>query len=113
MPVLVVDRSDAVRSRLVSRLREAGLDVGGEASSLAEAFEVLTRFQPCAIVADVLLPDGRGPTIVAAFRSRAARAKIVVVTNATHYRDRCLAHGADHFLDKSAQFDDVSVVLGR
>ncbi len=105
--VLVVDRSAPVRRRLVARLREADHEVV-EAASLAEAFAAIATSTPDAIVADAQLPDGRGASIAGALRARAPRAVLVILTNATHYRDVCLGRGADHFLDKSAEFDVVA-----
>lgn len=111
MLVLVVDRSAAVRARVIARLREAGHVLAGEAATLAEASALIAAQAPDAIVADVELPDGPGVEIVAALRARAPGATVVILTNATHFRPVCLAEGADHFLDKSGEFDMITTVL--
>jgi DNA-binding NarL/FixJ family response regulator len=109
--VLVVDPSDAVRSRLVQRLRDAGLDVVGETGTIAGALALAAIAAPDAIVADVLLADRRGAAVVISVRALAPAAWVVVLTNATHYREACLTHGADVFLDKSTEFDLVAATL--
>jgi DNA-binding NarL/FixJ family response regulator len=113
MSVLVADPADVVRQRLVVRLRESGLDVVAEATSLAEMSALAARMQPDAIVTDVVFPDGRGLAIVEAARRSAPRAVVVILTNAVHYRQACLANGVDGFLDKSTDFDEVAPALRR
>jgi DNA-binding NarL/FixJ family response regulator len=110
---LVADPSDVVRQRLVARLRECGIDVVAEATSLAELSAAAARVQPKAIVTDILFPDGRGPVVVHAARSSAPRALLVVLTNTVHYRQACLELGVDSFLDKSTDFDEVAPTLRR
>jgi DNA-binding NarL/FixJ family response regulator len=109
--VLVIDASAAIRTRLVARLHEAGLEVAAEADTVAAALVQVAAHRPDAIVVDVLLADGRGPDVVAALRAAAPVARVVVVSNATHYRRSCLERGADCFLDKSSEFDAVAVTL--
>ncbi len=113
MRVLVVDCSQAVRERLVVRLRDAGLEVVAEASSGSEAMVWVLAATPDAIVIDVLLPDRRGLDVLPALRAAAPLAVIVVLTNAPEYRRHCLDRGADAFLDKSREFDAVAGELSR
>jgi DNA-binding response OmpR family regulator len=109
--VLVVDPSGAVRSRLVSRLRDVGLAVDGEADTAADALRIARSLTLDAIVLDVLFPDRLGLELLRDLRLHAPGAIIVILTNATHYRKRCLDGGADHFLDKSSEFDQVVPTL--
>lgn len=113
MRVLVLDQAQAVRSRLVGRLRELGFEVVGECGTLSEALAFLAGAQPDAIVADLLFEDARGLDVVTAMRARAPAALLVVATNELHFRRQCLANGADHFLDKSTDLDDIGATLGR
>jgi DNA-binding NarL/FixJ family response regulator len=111
--VLVGDQFDAVRSRLVARLRESGVDVVGEADTVAGITSLASRVQPDAIVTDIKFADGCGAAVVLALRASAPAALLIVLTNTVHFRDPCLASGADHFLDKSTEFDQVAATLGR
>lgn len=108
MTVLVVDAAIAVRSRLVSRLREAGFEVM-EASSVRGAVEL--DCDPLAIVVDLDLPGHPGLTVITDLKHRFPATSVVVFTNATPYRRACLAAGADGFLDKSSEFDTVAATL--
>lgn len=113
MKVLVGDHFDAVRSRLVARLRECGIEVVGEADTLAGATSLAARVKPDAIVTDITFADGLGAAVVIALRASAPCALLVVLTNTLHFRQPCLASGADYFLDKSTEFDQVATTLGR
>jgi DNA-binding NarL/FixJ family response regulator len=111
--VLVGDHSGVVRSRLVARLRESGLDVVGEADSLATIQSLAVLKQPDAIVTDIRFSDGRGPDVVRALRECAPQALLLVLTNTLHFRVSCLTYGADFFLDKSNEFEEVATTLKR
>lgn len=111
--VLIVDDSAPVRSRLAAMLRDAGLDVVGEADSATAALQLARALLPEAVVLDLHLPDGNGMNILRALKSLAPPPVIAVLTNMaqTGYRDRCMALGADHFLDKSRDFDQLAPTL--
>ena len=110
MTVLVVDAAVAVRSRLVSMLREAGLDVH-EASSVLGALGVARERPPRVIVVDIELPGHPGLSVISDLKVGVPEVALVVFTNASPYRRACLAAGADNFLDKSSEFDRVADVV--
>ncbi len=101
----------AVRSRLVSRLREAGLEVIGEVTSVHGALEVARERPPRAIVVDIDLPGHPGLSVISDLKIAVPAAALLVFTNASPYRRACLAAGADGFLDKSSEFDNVAAAL--
>ncbi len=111
MTVLVVDAAVAVRTRLVSRLREAGLEVIGEVTSVMGALELGRTTPPRAIVVDIDLPGHPGLSVISDLRIGFPTAALVVFTNASPYRRACLAAGADDFLDKSSEFDSVAAAV--
>lgn len=110
---MVVDDSRAVRRRVADRLREAGLDVVAEAGSVASAMVLATELAPDGAVVDVKLPDGSGLELVSVLRRDVPGCVIVVITNdpLPSYRREALRLGADRFLDKSAQFDEIAAAL--
>lgn len=113
MRVLVIDDSDAVRVRLVERLVEAGLDVIGQAARPADGLAIVLAHAPDAVVLDARLRGGGGFELLAAIKAARPPPIVVVLTNAVRYRSRCLALGADAFLDKSAEFDAVAASIRR
>ena len=111
MRVLVIDDSAAVRSRIVDRLLDAGLEVIGEAASSDEGLALARQHAPDAVVLDARLPDGGGAELLIRLKRAQPPPFVVVITNETRYRTRCLALGADVFLDKSAEFEAVVTTL--
>ena len=106
--VLVVDDSVVVRNRLVTLLSElAGVDVVGTASDVPEGVAVARRLVPDAVVLDVRMPGGDGVAVLEDIKARAPETVVVILTNYTgeRHRARCIAAGADHFLDKSVNLD--------
>jgi len=113
--VLVVEDSAPVRARVVALLRAHGLEVVGEAASVAEAVQLAEALRPGVIVLDLCLPDGDGMDLLPALKARAPAPLVAVLTNTAHVecRERCLALGADLFFDKSREFDTMAEVLRR
>ena len=113
--MLVVDDSAAFRARLVVQLREAAFDVVGEAEGIGEAVTLTRELMPDAIVLDLHLADGNGVDILPTLRKTAPAACILVLTGTPYpqLRQHCLAIGADFFLDKSTEADQVAVLLAR
>jgi DNA-binding NarL/FixJ family response regulator len=109
--VLVIDPSALIRTRLIARLTEAGLDIVGQATSSALARGYARITTPDAIVLDVELADRGGLALIAELKEIAPEAILVVLTNALPYRRYCLQLGADAFLDKSTDFDALSELL--
>jgi two-component system, NarL family, response regulator NreC len=78
------------------------LEIVGEASTLREAASI--RVRPDVIVSDLVLPDGRGPSVVAEIASRFPDAAILVVSMIDNPADvqMSFAAGARGYLPKEA-----------
>jgi two-component system response regulator NreC len=78
------------------------LEIIGEASTLREAASI--RGTPDVIVSDLVLPDGRGPSVVAEIASRFPDAAILAVSMIDNPADvqSCFAAGARGYLPKEA-----------
>jgi two-component system, OmpR family, response regulator len=109
--ILLVEDSAALRVRLVERLTHPGqMRVTGTADTEAGALELIQAQSFDVMVVDVELRQGSGIAVIR--RTRAGQKQppfplIIVLTNYNlpSVRDRCLAAGADHFLDKMREFD--------
>lgn len=119
--ILLVEDSAPVRVRLAELLNDPGvMRVTATAETEMEACALLGSRIFDVLVVDVELRQGSGVTVVR--RARAlpagpqAQPLILVLTNfaSPSVRARCLAAGADHFLDKLDQFDRLHpLVLQR
>ena len=118
--ILLVEDSPLLRSRLEGMLSQyAAFKVTGLASAEAEAVEKLDSVPYDAIVVDVELRPGSGIGVIRSARARnrdtadGTHVWIIVLTNydLPTVRERCMAAGADHFLDKMREIDQLMPIL--
>ena len=109
--ILLVEDSAPLQVRLVELLTHPGqMQVTGVADTEAGALELIKSQQFDVMVVDVELRQGSGISVVR--RTRAGQEQppfplIIILTNynLASVRERCLAAGADHFLDKMREFE--------
>jgi DNA-binding NarL/FixJ family response regulator len=110
MRVLIVDDSALVRRRLAEMLGHvAHVTVAGEAGSVAEALEKIRLLHPDVVVLDLHLPDGDGVAVLESVKRAIPAPVVIMLSNYSDdfYRTWCEAAGADFFLDKAKQFDEL------
>lgn len=110
----MVEDSEIVRTRLVAMLAETrGVEVVGEAATVADAVARLPAGRPDAVLVDLRLPDGDGFEVIRAAKALTPAPVVVVLTSYAYpqLEARGLAAGADWFLDKSTQFLRVPEIL--
>ena len=114
--VLVVDDSANIRSRLRALLAEDDhIRWVGEAGSRAEAWTVFGQIRPEVVLLDLRLPDGNGLGLLCRIKQATPSCLVIVLTNSCesifrHESRRC---GADHFLHKATEFEQVAGLLHR
>jgi two-component system, NarL family, response regulator DevR len=116
MQVVIVDDSAIVRHRLAEMLRHvARVTVAGEAASVAEALATIPLLRPDVVVLDLHLPDGDGVAVLESVKRIVPAPVVVMLSNYADdfYRTWCEAAGADFFLDKAKQFDELPGLLSR
>lgn len=112
--VLIVDASPHLRERIRWLLLERkGLEITGEAGTSVAALALFRQTAPDAVVLDVDLPDGRGHAVLNVIKQTRPECRVVVMTmlRISICRDRCLALGADHYFDKSTEFERLPEAL--
>src|SRR4051812_2458294 len=118
--ILLVEDSPLLRGRLENMLSQhAAFKVTGLAAAEAEAVEKLDTVLYDAIVVDVELRPGSGIGVIRQARARNKESKdgghvwIIVLTNydLPTVRERCMQAGADHFLDKMREIDQLIPIL--
>jgi len=114
--ILLVEDSPLLRGRLENMLAQhVVFTVTGVAAAEAEAVEKLDVVPYDVIVVDVELRPGSGIGVIREARARTREAAddchvwIIVLTNydLPTVRERCIQAGADHFLDKMREIDQL------
>jgi two-component system, OmpR family, response regulator len=118
--ILLVEDSPLLRSRLEGMLSQySNFKVTGLAAAEAEAIEKLDTIPYDAIVVDVELRPGSGIGVIREARARnrdvpgGGHVWILVLTNydLPTVRERCMSAGADYFLDKMREIDQLMPIL--
>jgi DNA-binding NarL/FixJ family response regulator len=102
--VIVVDDHVGFRAEARALLELDGLDVVGEAGTLAEALTLAARLRPEVVLLDVGLPDGDGLELVGPLREQSPGAVVVLISGRREqdYGGRVALAAADAFIEKSA-----------
>jgi DNA-binding NtrC family response regulator len=112
--VLLVEDSLPIRQRIRSLIEESGhCTVVGEAGSVAYALALFRTLEPDAVVLDLHLAEGEGYTVLKEIKLAHPDCEVIVLTNFAmpEHRERCRKLGADHFFEKSHDFERVPLVL--
>jgi DNA-binding NarL/FixJ family response regulator len=118
LKIVTVEDSPLVAERVQWMLTEiAHVEFLGNARSTSEALILIDEKKPNVVILDIKLDRSSahdtGIHLLVILRSQYPEMKIIMLTNLsdTPYRNTCMALGADHFFDKSNDFDKVSLVL--
>ena len=113
--VLLVDDHPLVRDGVAHLLRDGGLEVVGEAASLADGTRLVDTVEADVVVVDVSLGDGSGLDLVEALRAKRPRMGIVVLT--MHNDDETLLAaldaGASSLVLKTSSSEEVLAMVRR
>jgi two-component system, NarL family, response regulator DevR len=103
LQVMLVDDSEVVRMGLRALLSaDAGLEIVGEASSVATALETATRVKPEVVLLDLRLPDGSGFDACRQILKRLPDTRVLVLTSVVDDTlvDEAIRAGAHGYLLK-------------
>jgi len=114
--VPIVDPSDIVRHRLIALFATLEqVTVIGQAERATQAIVAMCVLRPDRVILDIEMPDDDGVAVLGAAQRLQPAPVVMVLTNcgAAYHRLRREAAGADFFLDKSKQVEDIpSIVRG-
>ncbi len=110
LKVFIADDSLIVREHLVTMLDElAGIEIVGQAETVAEAIGAIQKLRPDVVILDIRMPGGSGIDVLQRVKQDEVTPIVIILTNYPYpgYRQKCMQAGADFFLDKSTEFDQI------
>lgn len=113
LKVFHADDSPLIRERVAGLLDGSEMAVIGHAETPQYAIEGILAMHPDVVVLDVQLEGGTGLQVLRAVRSVAPDIAFVVFSNHSDpaYRKRYIDEGAQAFLDKSTEFEQLAKVV--
>ena len=116
MKLLIADDSAFLRQRLSHLITElTGIENIIYAEDVPAAIEAIETEKPDVVVLDIQMPGGSGIDVLKKVQKESQRPVIIVFTNYPYprFRKSCLAAGADFFLDKSFDHNELLGVLKK
>ena len=91
----------------------SGVEVVGHAETAADAIVGVLAAKPDVVVLDIKLKAGSGIEVLRTIKRRIAEPAVIMLTNyATDvYRTKCLQAGAEYFLDKTNEFEQLRPII--
>lgn len=108
--VFIADDSLLIRDRVALLLGANAMTVVGQAETPQDSINGILAAAPDVVVLDVQLDGGSGLQVLRAVRHAAPGIAFVVFSNSSGpgYRKCYLGEGAEDFLDKSHEFDQLA-----
>jgi DNA-binding NarL/FixJ family response regulator len=114
--VFIADDSLIVREHLMTMLDElAGIEIVGQAENVTEAISAIQQLRPDVVILDIRMPGGSGIDVLKTIKQSELAPIVIILTNYPYsgYRQKCLQAGADYFLDKSTEFEQIPELFER
>jgi DNA-binding NarL/FixJ family response regulator len=112
--IYIVDDSPEVRKRLAAMLSEvAAVRVVGQSGSAENALASIQRLMPDTVILDIRMPGKNGIQLLREIKSEHPGITAIMLTNYDYpqYRKESLQAGADHFFNKTREFERVVDLL--
>jgi DNA-binding NarL/FixJ family response regulator len=107
--VFIADDSRLIRDRVTGMLQASAMTVIGGAATPQACIDAILALRPDVVVLDIQLQGGSGLQVLRAIRQAAPGTGVVVFSHnaSAAYRQRYLREGANHFLDKNSEFEQL------
>ncbi|MGE5313334.1 MAG: response regulator transcription factor [Acidobacteriota bacterium] len=116
MPVkiVIVDDSVSIRRSVAEMLGEyPDLVLVGEAGCVEDGLRTIVEQKPDVVVLDIIMPGGSGLGLINPVKLLYPRCRVIMLSNHTDewIRRQAQTYGADHFLDKTFEFEQLADVI--
>jgi DNA-binding response OmpR family regulator len=110
--ILVVDDEQPLRDLIAMIFEEAGHQAI-QAQNGHQALELVNQQRPDLVLSDVMMPIMNGPELCRRLKSESATASIVVILMSTTGAWAADGAGADAFLTKPFDLDELDALVSR
>ena len=114
MKIVIADDSSLLRKRINFFLNNINnIDIVGEAVNGLEVLKLIEDKKPNLVIMDIRMPEMNGIEVLRKIRELKMKVKVCILTKYPYpqYRKRCLKAGADYFLSKTEDFEDIKIVI--
>ena len=114
MKIVIADDSSMLRDRIKSLLNSINdISMVYEAKNGVEALQLIMEKEPDLAILDIRMPEMNGIEVLKKIRELKMKVKVCILTSYPYpqYRKRCLEAGADYFLSKIEDFEEIEIVI--
>ncbi len=114
MKILIVDDSILVRRSLIKLLDRIRGDLQiSEAVNVPESIRMAKEILPDVIIIDIMMPGGSGFDVLQVVKKFEVPPITIMLSkySADKFRKEAAKDGADHFFDKSTEFEKVVEII--
>ena len=112
--VYIVDDSVRLRRRLCELLSDIdNVQVIGQAGDADKALDDIRILRPDTVLLDIRLPGKNGIQLLGEIKDLKPETTVIIMTNYDYsqYRQQSIRSGADHFFNKTREFENIIEVL--
>jgi DNA-binding NarL/FixJ family response regulator len=112
--VYIVDDSVRLRKRLCELLSDVdNVQVIGQAGNADEALNDICILKPDTVLLDIRLPGKSGIQLLGEIKKLQPEIMVIIMTNYNYpqYQQQSIRAGADHFFNKTREFESIIEVL--
>jgi len=116
MRILVAEDSSLLRQQIIRTFSDLnGVEVVGETQDAMEACGAIGELKPDVVILDILMRGGNGIEVLERIKRQDSFMVVIVLTHgiAPPYRKRSTEAGAEFFLDKSTDFQEMRGIIQR
>ena len=113
--VFIADDSPLISERIAVMLEACAMIIVGQAKTPKESIDGILASCPDVVVLDIQLGGGSGLQVLRAVRHKVPHIAFVMFSNSSgpSYRKCFLGEGAEDFLDKSHEFDQLAHAVAK
>lgn len=114
MKIVIADDSSIFRDRIKSLLNcIQNVSVVGEAENGAKALQLIMDKKPDLAILDIRMPELNGLEVLKIIKVMKMKVTVCILTTHSNqlYRSRCLDAGADFFISKTDDFEEINIFI--